>query len=727
MSQYLTIVSGVKKFVTPVTADFTESTNKKFVTDAMLTVLGNTSGTNTGDNATNSQYSSLVTNATHTGDVTGSGALTIAAKAVTLSKMNDVNSGTVFYRKSASAGAPEVQTLATLKTDLGLGSSGDYVAKAGDTMTGQLNVTSALQVSTGWGTLVDTDQSSIGVECVFRGKLYAMSYSGGQVWKYDGITWSVAYDSSTSAFLTADMVVYQDKLYAIWDQDFWVSTNEGVTWTSIHTLYAIGHTEKYYKLIVYKDILYILTGSAGVTRVDSYDGTTYLSGIFAPVVTGLNYFLSAGVFGGKLYIGGGDNSQVNAGCIYVFDGVTWSAQASFTSDKNIDSICSHEGKLYCASTTTTNASGKIYVMDDSTGAWTSILSSSAYCFTCLCSYNGKLCAGTSLGVVYVYNGNSWTLSYDSPSTSVITIVNMSVYNGKLIVGTYQGGEVLTYSDATEILRYQVSSYPIENIPHLWTRKNEFQIGITAPSINKITVTPVANGSTITLTDGVTLTVPLNSSVSGTNTGDNAINSNYSGLVTNATHTGDVTGSGALTISAKAVTLAKMDDVSTSTIFYRKSAGTGAPEVQTLTTLKTDLGLTGTNSGDQPHTIVSAGAADSGKLVGLNAAGILDTTVNKEMAATLVGASIDLSTGNLFSKTITGSTAFSITGASPAGVVNTLILDLVNPGTNITWWGGIKWAGGVAPTLTVTGRDILGFFSYDGGASWVGLILSKNVS
>jgi len=42
----------------------------------------------------------------------------------------------------------------------------------------------------------------------------------------------------------------------------------------------------------------------------------------------------------------------------------------------------------------------------------------------------------------------------------------------------------------------------------------------------------------------------------------------------------------------------MADVATGTVFYRKTAGTGAPEVQTLATLKTDLGLTGTNSGDQ---------------------------------------------------------------------------------------------------------------------------------
>lgn len=52
------------------------------------------------------------------------------------------------------------------------------------------------------------------------------------------------------------------------------------------------------------------------------------------------------------------------------------------------------------------------------------------------------------------------------------------------------------------------------------------------------------------------------------------------------------------VDAGHITLARMADVATATVFYRKTAGTGAPEVQTLATLKTDLGLTGTNSGDQ---------------------------------------------------------------------------------------------------------------------------------
>ena len=43
------------------TADIADSLNKRYVTDANLTTIGNQSGTNTGDNAVNSNYSGLAT------------------------------------------------------------------------------------------------------------------------------------------------------------------------------------------------------------------------------------------------------------------------------------------------------------------------------------------------------------------------------------------------------------------------------------------------------------------------------------------------------------------------------------------------------------------------------------------------------------------------------------------------------------------------------------------
>lgn len=53
-------------------------------------------------------------------------------------------------------------------------------------------------------------------------------------------------------------------------------------------------------------------------------------------------------------------------------------------------------------------------------------------------------------------------------------------------------------------------------------------------------------------------------------------------VTNATHTGDVTGSGALTIANNAVTNAKAADMATARIKGRVTAGTGDPEDMTGT-------------------------------------------------------------------------------------------------------------------------------------------------
>lgn len=58
------------------------------------------------------------------------------------------------------------------------------------------------------------------------------------------------------------------------------------------------------------------------------------------------------------------------------------------------------------------------------------------------------------------------------------------------------------------------------------------------------------------------------------------------------------GSANITLGTASVTLAQMADMATASLIYRKTAATGVPEVNTLATLKTDLGLTGTNSGDQ---------------------------------------------------------------------------------------------------------------------------------
>ena len=94
--------------------------------------------------------------------------------------------------------------------------------------------------------------------------------------------------------------------------------------------------------------------------------------------------------------------------------------------------------------------------------------------------------------------------------------------------------------------------------------------------------------------------------------------------------------GALTIANAAVTLAKMANMATASLIYRKTAGAGAPEVNTLATLKTDLGLTGTNSGDQTITL-TGNVTGSG--TGSFAATIASSAVTLAMMANMATASL----------------------------------------------------------------------------------------
>ena len=102
---------------------------------------------------------------------------------------------------------------------------------------------------------------------------------------------------------------------------------------------------------------------------------------------------------------------------------------------------------------------------------------------------------------------------------------------------------------------------------------------TATTINKITVTAPATGATLTIVEGATLTASATASVSGTNTGDNAVNTLYSGLVSNATHTGDATGSTALTVVA--INGVLMSGLATGLL--KNTTSTGAPSIATAGT------------------------------------------------------------------------------------------------------------------------------------------------
>lgn len=100
---------------------------------------------------------------------------------------------------------------------------------------------------------------------------------------------------------------------------------------------------------------------------------------------------------------------------------------------------------------------------------------------------------------------------------------------------------------------------------------------------------------------------------------------------------------------------------------------------------------------------------------------------RETRVAVAASAIDLASGNIFTKTISGATTFTLSNVPASGTSVSFILDLTNGGSAaVAWWSGVKWAGGAAPTLTAAGRDVLGFFTHDGGTTWTGLLLGKDV-
>ncbi len=126
-----------------------------------------------------------------------------------------------------------------------------------------------------------------------------------------------------------------------------------------------------------------------------------------------------------------------------------------------------------------------------------------------------------------------------------------------------------------------------------------------------------------------------------------------------------------TIDNGAVTLAKQADMATASLVYRKTAGAGAPEVQSLATLKTDLGLTGTNSGDQTlptRDSLGLDTDDSPQFAGIELGHASDTTITRTGAGAIAveGTAVLLSGGALgtpASGTLTNCSGLPLSGVT----------------------------------------------------------------
>lgn len=153
-------------------------------------------------------------------------------------------------------------------------------------------------------------------------------------------------------------------------------------------------------------------------------------------------------------------------------------------------------------------------------------------------------------------------------------------------------------------------------------------------------------------------------------------------------------------------------------------GTGDMSVQPAlisgTNIKTVNGESVLGSGD-----IEIDTSDKLSLSGGTMTGAI--TSLRETKVAMTANNINLATGNLFTKTISGATTLTVSNVPASGTVGYMILELINAGSaTITWFSGVKWAGGTAPTLTASGKDILSFYTIDGGTTWNSISIQKDV-
>jgi hypothetical protein len=88
--------------------------------------------------------------------------------------------------------------------------------------------------------------------------------------------------------------------------------------------------------------------------------------------------------------------------------------------------------------------------------------------------------------------------------------------------------------------------------------------------------------------------------------------------------------------------------------------------------------------------------------------------------------IDLEAGNVVSATNGGALTFVFQNPPASGRCGTFVLVLTNGGAAlVTWPGAVKWPGGTPPTLTVSGVDVLVFFTLDAGTTWRGAVVQAD--
>jgi hypothetical protein len=498
------------------------------------------------------------------------------------------------------------------------------------------------------------------------------------------------------------------------------------------------------------------TISAGVITASGFTGTASSATNIAGGATGSVPYQSS--TGSTTFLAAGSNGQV----LTLSSGVpTWAAVSGTGTVTNVSALTLGTTGTDLSSTVANSTTTPVITLNVPTASATNrgVLSSADWT-TFNNKGSGTVTSVTGTAPVVSSGGTTPAISMAAASTSVsgyLTSTDWNTFNGKGSgtvtsvggTGTVNGltltGTVTTSGNLTLGGTLNLSAPPAIG-------------GTTAAAITGTTITASTNfvGSNFDASGsgggslrssssaaclqwgaagGVNLTLngafnmnPANATISiaPTGTGTLTVNPATAGTIDNMS-LGATTAAAAKVTTLNIQTGLTLATLSGTSGQVLTSAGAGAVPTWTTPTGTVYPGAGIPNStGSAWGTSYSTSGTGSSVALANNATLITFTGTGIKETSTVISASnIDMNAGNYFTKTISGTTTFTISNAASSGTVNSFILQLTNGGSaTVNWFSGVKWAGGTAPTLTASGYDDLGFFTIDGGTTWQGFVLGK---
>ena len=139
------------------------------------------------------------------------------------------------------------------------------------------------------------------------------------------------------------------------------------------------------------------------------------------------------------------------------------------------------------------------------------------------------------------------------------------------------------------------------------------------------------------------------------------------------------------------------------------------------TAKTDVAQTFVPAQTFTAQSVHNGGIDSNGAVDVAGAFNIDGPY-KQVAEAVGALDINLSTGNYFTKTISGNSTFTFSNPPASGTVGSFTLELTHSSGTVTWPSSVKFPADTAPTLTTGKTHIFVFVTDDGGSRYRGAAL-----